>query len=95
MSAPAPRYPIAPALHAIAAMADRPLHPIGHVGTCPTCPGCVSLTDLANVAGVEKRTAHRWVAEGGIPEPAADRLACNLGLHLDILWPDLRHQVPA
>lgn len=87
MTTPARRYPLRPAIHALAAVTGRAPHPDGLATCCPQCPFCASLYLLADTAGVTARTVARWKAEGGIPEPAADRLACELGLHLDIIWP--------
>jgi hypothetical protein len=42
---------------------------------------------LARRLDVHQRVAQRWHAEG-IPEPAADRVACALGLHPLLLWPE-------
>ncbi|HSH58534.1 MAG TPA: hypothetical protein VK988_02620 [Acidimicrobiales bacterium] len=46
--------------------------------------GNISL--LAREAGVESRSVHRWIAEGGVPEPSADRAAIRMGKHPGDIW---------
>lgn len=43
---------------------------------------------FAEALGVHKRTLRRWMNDG-VPIPRADELACQLGLHPLIVWPDL------
>lgn len=42
---------------------------------------------VARCIDTSTRTVLRWAAEGGITERSADRAACRLGLHMQLLWP--------
>lgn len=46
------------------------------------------LHQLATVSGIAERSLFRWRAEGGLPEHQADRIACRLGLHPGLVWPE-------
>ena len=42
---------------------------------------------LARLTGTHVRQIMRWKSEGGIPERAADRIACHvLGVHPSHVW---------
>lgn len=47
--------------------------------------GTDDFTELAYLTGFSTRTIHRW-KNTGIPDKAADRAACNLGLHPYTIW---------
>lgn len=44
---------------------------------------------MALVLGIAKETVGRWAKKDNptITVMVADKIACNLGLHLDIIWP--------
>lgn len=44
--------------------------------------------ELAERAGVTSRHLFRLLAAPDVSERAADRIACRLGLHPVLLWPD-------
>lgn len=66
-----------------------PLHAEG----CP-CTGagqkesdwCLSAGNIGERFGFSKRTVERWRATGRIARGPADRIATDLGLHLDLIW---------
>lgn len=43
---------------------------------------------LARMTGTELRYFYRWRADGGVPIFSADRVACRLGFHLCLIWPE-------
>jgi len=43
--------------------------------------------ELAGVLGVNIRSLFRW-AKDGVPERSADEMACRMGLHPLLVWPD-------
>ena len=45
-----------------------------------------SVVELARRFGVARRQMHRYVAGGGVPECAVDRLAVACGLHPGEVW---------
>lgn len=50
---------------------------------------------IAELAGVNRASVARWRASGGIPEQAADRVACALGRHPSNVWGDAWWQLAA
>lgn len=42
---------------------------------------------VAQLAGVSRRTAVRW-SKDGIPSNVADQIACTIGLHVSLIWPE-------
>ena len=76
-------YPFAP----LAAMARVRFRPDDEV--IDECAG--------DIAKVQQLLGYRWPRhairawrQSGIPERAADHIACELGLHIDIIWPERR-----
>jgi len=47
-----------------------------------------SYTNLARICGVTESLPQKWKQRGGLPERAADRVACNLGVHPFTIWDD-------
>ena len=43
---------------------------------------------LARLTGVHPRNFHRWRRAGGIPIFTAGRVACRLGYHPSLVWPE-------
>jgi len=43
---------------------------------------------LQRLLGVDRRTSHKWRAQGGMPLHAADRLAVAAGVHPVDIWGD-------
>ena len=48
----------------------------------------MSSSGLAAMVGVSRWTVSSWKESGRIPVSAADRIACELGLHVLNIWPD-------
>jgi lambda repressor-like predicted transcriptional regulator/DNA-binding phage protein len=48
----------------------------------------MSWAELARRAGYWPRSLHQWKAAGLVPPAAADRLACALGTHPVLIWPE-------
>jgi hypothetical protein len=46
----------------------------------------LSIAALASMADVWTRTACRWISEGALPDYAADRVSCRMGLHPALVW---------
>lgn len=53
------------------------------------CATSVSYVEQALGYRWHRHTIHRW-SKDGIPPRSADAVACELGLHIDILWPERR-----
>ena len=49
--------------------------------------GTTEFVELGYLTGFAARTIHRW-EQSGIPDQAADKAACALGLHPYTIWPD-------
>lgn len=47
-----------------------------------------SITAAAAMAGVDRRQLYRWRAAGGLSDREADRVACAMGTHPVLVWPD-------
>ena len=54
--------------------------------TCKVLPGV-----LAQRTGVTRNSIYRW-RETGIPLFAADRIACHMGVHPLVIWPDFHQE---
>lgn len=45
---------------------------------------------IAERLGVDERSIQRWRKGGGLRKKDTDKVATALGLHIDILWPEMR-----
>lgn len=46
------------------------------------------LVKAASLAGVPSNTIRRALTRGSLTTILADRIACGLGSHVDLIWPD-------
>lgn len=77
------RYPFGPVLHHF----GRATHDVTGYN-CSRFEQSATMTVLAEVLGMPVSSLQRW-ARDGIPEVSADRVACQLGTHPALLWPEL------
>jgi hypothetical protein len=75
-----PRLPFEPLDRLLLAVAD------GNWRAAFLRPDLFLSTLVAELAGVHRGSVSRWRREGGIPEHAADRVACALGRHPSNVW---------
>ena len=52
--------------------------------------GVMTYEGLSAICGVGSRTIGRYARAGHLPMSDADRIACRLGLHPILLWPDFQ-----
>ncbi len=89
---PAITLPLGPLL--AAARRGRPLHTgpgcpcsvAAHLGRTPGY--CYTVADLAEDLRIKRTTVNGWHRRGGLPIDRGDEVACAVGLHPALIWPD-------